>query len=495
MLRKERGATPMNKMNLAPRVSQQIAMTPQLLQSIRLLQLSTLELEQELRQALETNVMLEGEDDDMSAIEVDSQSGDDERQDVEVSGMDPSAESRVEADFDWSSRDSWSGGEPPADADGECWEARIGAAPQTDARLAALEQLQLVVRTEREAALCAAIIDAVDDNGYLGQPLDGIALQSALQPLPDDAEMGAALTLVQSVEPTGFAARDLRECLQLQISATPAATPGRTLAQTLVAEHLDALGAHDYAALGAELGVDALQLHAALDLILSLNPKPASALAAGAEAALPDLIVTGTPGSWRVELNAERLPRVRVNGAYERMLGSTAHRAMRDQLQEARWLVRGLEMRHDTLLRTGRAIFQRQQAFLENGEEGMVSLTLREIADSIGMHESTVCRVTSNKWVATPWGVYELKAFFPSQIAGRGQESSGTAVRAMIRRIINAENRTAPLSDGEITALLARQGIAVARRTVAKYREAMRIPPVKERLPRPAARRQLTMAG
>lgn len=484
----------MSKLNVQPRIGQHLAMTPQLLQSIRLLQLSTLELEQELRQALAQNVMLEGEDDDMSAVDVDTEAGDDERQDVEVSGIDPSADSRVEADFDWSSRESWSGGEPPADADGESWEARIGTPVTTDARLAALEQLQLVVRDEREAALCAAIIDAVDDNGYLIQPLDGIAFESALQPTPDLGELQAALALVQSVEPSGFAARDLRECLLLQLAVTAADTTGRALAQRLVADHLDALGSHDYAALGAELGVDALALHAALDLILSLNPKPASALAASAEAALPDLIVTGNAGSWRVELNTERLPRVRVNGTYERMLGATAHRAMREQLQEARWLVRGLEMRHDTLLRTGRAIFERQREFLSRGEEGMAPLTLREIADSIGMHESTVCRVTSNKWVATPWGVYELKAFFPSQIAGRGLESSGTAVKAMIRRIINAENRASPLSDGEITALLARQGIEVARRTVAKYREAMRIPPVKERLPRDATRR-LTVAG
>jgi RNA polymerase sigma-54 factor len=484
----------MNKLNARLRSSQHLAMTPQLLQSIRLLQLSTAELEQELRQSLAQNVMLEGEDDDMSGVALDPDADADERQDVEVTGIDTAADSRVEADFDWSGRESWSGGEPPVDADGESWEARIAAAPRSDARLAALDQLQFVVRTEREAAICAAIIDAVDDNGYLTQPLDGIALECALQPVPDAAELQAALKRVQGVDPSGFAARDLAECLQLQLAAMPAMTAGRALAQRIVADHLDALGAHDYAALGATLGVDALALHAALDLILSLNPKPASALAASAEAALPDLIVTGTPGVWRVELNTERLPRVRVNSTYERMLGGTAHRALRDQLQEARWLVRGLEMRHDTLLRTGRAIFERQREFLARGEEGMAPLTLREIADSIGMHESTVCRVTSNKWAATPWGVYELKAFFPSQIAGRGMESSGTAVKAMIRRIINAENRAAPLSDGEITALLARQGIEVARRTVAKYREAMRIPPLKDRLPRPAGRR-LSVAG
>ncbi|NKF24082.1 RNA polymerase factor sigma-54 [Solimonas marina] len=484
----------MNKLNTQARISQQVAMTPQLLQSIRLLQLSTIELEQELQQALAQNVMLEGEDDEMGGVDVDPAADEAQRQDVEVSGVDPAAEARVEADYDWSTRDSWSGGEPPADADGESWEARLTAAPQTDARLVALEQLQLVVADERQAALCTAIVDAVDDNGYLTQPLDGIALESALRPLPDARELQAALALVQGVEPSGFAARDLRECLLLQLAALPAATPGRALAQQVVDAHLDALGAHDYAEVGNALGVDAVDLHAALDLILSLNPKPASALAAPADAALPDLIVSGTPGAWRVELNVERLPRVRVNAAYERMLGATAHRALRDQLQEARWLVRGLEMRHDTLLRTGRAIFERQAEFLARGEEGMASLTLREIADRIGMHESTVCRVTTNKWVATPWGVYELKAFFPSQIAGRGLESSGTAVKAMIRRIINAENATSPLSDGEITALLARQGIEVARRTVAKYREAMRIPPVKERLPRDAVRR-LSVAG
>ncbi|WP_245586266.1 RNA polymerase factor sigma-54 [Solimonas soli] len=481
-------------MNMQARVSQQIAMTPQLLQSIRLLQLSTLELEQELRQALAQNVMLEGEDDVDESVACDDAAARDERQDVEVSGCDAAATGRVEADFDWSSRESWSGGEPRDDEDGEPWQARLAAPAQTDARLAALDQLQLVVRSEREAALCTALVDAVDDNGYLTQPLDGIAAESGLQPPPGPAEVEAALRLVQGVEPSGFAARDLRECLLLQLAAQPAATAGRELAQRIVAAHLDQLGAHDHAGLGEALGVDALALHAALDLILSLDPKPARALTAAAEAALPDLIVSGAPGAWRVELNAERLPRVRVNAAYERMLGATAHRAMREQLQEARWLVRGLEMRNDTLLRAGRAIFERQQAFLEKGEEGMVALTLREIADSIGMHESTVCRVSNNKWVATPWGVYELKAFFPSQIAGRGIESSGTAVRAMIRKIINAENRQAPLSDGDIAALLARQGVEVARRTVAKYREAMRIPAVKDRLPKTATRR-LPMTG
>ncbi|SEQ62369.1 RNA polymerase, sigma 54 subunit, RpoN/SigL [Solimonas aquatica] len=484
----------MSKVQIQGRLGQQMAMTPQLLQSIRLLQLSSLELEQELRQALQSNVMLEGDldlvdEEQPEQTESEPQTPDEE---TEVSGQDADARAKVEADFDWSSAESWSGGEPPEE-DGESWEARLPAQAVADARVAALAQLQLMVRSPREAALVAAIVEAVDDNGYLEESLDDIAARCALQPAPQAEEMDAALRLVQSVEPSGFAARDLRECLRLQLAQQPRGA-ARTLAGEIIDEHLELLAAHDYAALGAALQVDAVELHGALDLLLSLNPKPGSGLAAAAEAALPDLIVTGTPGAWKVELNAERLPRLRVNRLYERTIANSSHRALRDQLQEARWLVRGLEMRHDTLLRTGRAIFERQQAFLERGEEGMAPLTLREIAERIGMHESTVCRVTTNKWVQTPWGVYELKAFFPSQIAGREGDTSGTAVKAMIRRIINAENRQAPLSDGQIGALLARQGVRIARRTVAKYREGMRIPAVKDRLPS-ASTARLPIAG
>ena len=477
----------MSKLQATARLQQQIAMTPQLLQSIRLLQLSTLELEQELRTALEQNVMLEAAESDEDAAELEQDDSDRDAtelpDDDEVSGCDAAASSKVEADFDWSSRESWSGGEPHGDEDGESWQSRLPMPVETDARVAALKQLELIVRSQREALIAAAIVDAVDDNGYLEQPLDGIAMQSRIEPPPTHAEMERVLELVQSVEPTGFAARDLRECLQLQLDVLPRGTPGRLLASRLVADQLDAVAARDYLKLATALEVDAVDLDLALELLLSLNPKPAAVIAAAADAALPDVIVSGARGMWKVELNTERLPRVRVNGRYERMLGGTAHAALRDQLQEARWLVRGLEMRHDTLLRATRAIFERQQAFLERGEEGMVSLTLREIADSIGMHESTICRITHNKWVQTPWGVYELKAFFPSQIsgAGTGADTSGTAVKAMIRRIIDGEKAQAPLCDGDIAALLARKGVQVARRTVAKYREAMRIPAVKDR--------------
>ena len=479
------------KAHVRQQMGQQLAMTPQLLQSIRLLQLSKLELEQELRQALETNVMLEDamdeadEDEGADAPEPMADAAGSDTTHAEVSGIDAGAHAQVEADFEWSSADSWSGGEP-MDEDGESWEARTPIAETQDARVAALAQLQLVVRTPRQARLIEVMLDAVDDNGYLTQPLDGIALESGLAPLPQEDELESVLELLQSVEPTGFGARDLRECLLLQLRARPAQTRGLALAEFIVAACLDRVASGDFAELRSALGIDALELHDALDLILSLNPKPGAALAAAAQAVVPDLVVSGRRGAWKLELSNGRMPRLRVNRLYERSIAQAAgHKALRDQLQEARWLVRGLEMRHDTLLRAARAIFERQTGFLERGEEGMAPLTLREVAETIGMHESTICRVTSQKWIQTPWGVYELKAFFASQIAGRAGgegETSGTAVKAMIRKIINGESRNSPLCDGEITAILARNGVQVARRTVAKYREAMRIAPVKERV-------------
>lgn len=236
-------------------------------------------------------------------------------------------------------------------------------------------------------------------------------------------------------------------------------------------------------------------MKAAFNLIIALDPKPGASQGAPAEAAIPDVIVSGRPGAWKVELNQDRLPRIRVNGAYERAVLGSAHKALKDKLQEARWLVRGLEMRHETLLKTAQAVFARQKGFLESGEEKMVPLTLREVAEAIGMHESTVCRVTTAKFIQTPWGVYDFKSFFPSQITGSSTEASGTAVKAMIRRIIGGESRHSPLCDGAIAALLLRQGIRVARRTVAKYREAMKIAPATARREVPPRRGQLRLVA
>ncbi len=485
------------KPNLRMQVGQSQVMTQQLLQSIRLLQLTSQELELEVTQALDSNLLLEAEESETvdevpSNFEVASDTSatpaPSEAPAAEVSGADPTARNEVEADFDWSSSESWSGGEP-LDEDGESAASRIPDAVPTDPRLQVLSQLQLAVTDPRQAELCAALIDAVDDSGYLSETLETI-LDKIPAPAVGEAyalsELQAALALVQSMEPTGFAARNLSECLMLQLQALPASTPGRVLALLIVGEHMDALGSLTEGALAERLDYRRDQVHLALALIKSLDPKPGASGADGAQAVVPEIIVSGQRGAWRVELNPETLPRVRINRSYERAISgpgsSSQYKALRDQLNEARWLVRGLEMRQDTLIRTARVVFERQREFLSKGEEAMAPLNLMDVAEAIGVHESTVSRVVANKYALTPWGVYPLKAFFPVQIAGREADTSGTAVRAMIRKIIDAENRARPLSDGDVAALLARRGVNVARRTVAKYREGMRIPPAPERM-------------
>lgn len=488
--------------NIKPQMKMQAGqsqvMTQQLLQSIRLLQLTSQELEMEVRQALDTNLMLEAEEADETENDIDAgadrvaAAAEAEPAAVEVSGADAGAHEHVEADFDWSSSESWTGGEP-VDEDGESSASRVPEALPTDPRLMALSQLQLVVADVRTAELVAAIIDAVDDSGYLVESLASLLEKLREKQLPPEApytlaELEAALQLVQSVEPTGFAARSLSECLSLQLQALPRQTPGRTLALRIVGEHLEELGALTEHALAAAVDHRVDQVHQALVLIKALDPKPGTAAAMPAQAVVPEVIVSGQRGAWRVELNPGTLPRVRINGGYEKAIGGAGqHRALRDQLNEARWLVRGLEMRQETLIKTARVVFERQAGFLKSGEEAMAPLNLMDVAEAIGVHESTVSRVVANKYALTPWGVYPLKAFFPVQIAGRDADTSGTAVRAMIRKIIDAENRMNPLSDGDIAALLARRGVNVARRTVAKYREGMRIAAAPARMQRSQA--------
>lgn len=485
------------KLNI--RATQQQLMTPQLLQSIRLLQLSSLELEQEVRQALESNVMLEeGEDGEEEAVpaamdEAPADPAAGESTEAAVTGCDAGAPDRVEADFDWSSAESWSGGEPPADEDGPL-ESRLPARNAEDLCMRALAQLRLVVDDEREARLVSALIEQIDDNGYLAAPLAGI-----LAALPPEwqvtmSELESALARVQSVEPTGFGARDLRECLLLQLAEFAEGTPGLDTARRIVAGCLESVAGRDPAESARALGCCIEEFGLAMRLVRALDPKPGSTVREPAQNVVPDVLVSGSGNAWKVELNPHTLPRVRVNTLYERLMSGASHRALRDNLQEARWLVRGLQMRHETLLNTARAVFARQCEFLRQGEEGMAPLTLREVAQQIGMHESTVCRVVSNKFVQTPWGIYPMKAFFPSQIARAEGETSGVAVRAMIRRIVDAENRAQPLCDGDIAALLARKGVRVARRTVAKYREAMKIAPAPQRAS-PPQKGALALAG
>lgn len=472
------------KTNIKIQQSTGIALTPQLLQSIRLLQLSAQELEQEVEQALEDNVLLERDEEAVSAVEsIDSVAEvADDSIEVPVSGCDAAATERVEADYDWSSSESWSGGEPSAD--GESFEARQPNEPVQDARVAALAQLELMLNDPIEQQLAVLLVAHVDDNGYLECALPDILAQQPAGLNASLSQLEQVLGKVQSVEPTGFAARDLRECLLLQLEALPGGISGRNLAEQLVDGYLERVAARDFLALRRELGASEQKFIDAMELIRTLDPKPGASRVEPAQAVVPDLVVSGHQGHWKVELNPVNLPRLRVNSAYSQQLAGAGHRRMAEQLQQARWLVRGLQMRHETLLKTAQFIFERQSGFLHSGELGMLPLTLREVAEAIEMHESTVCRVTSNKYVQTPWGVYALKDFFPSSIA-RGDadapDTSGVAVRAMIRNIVDNERPDAPLCDGEITAILRRSGVVLVRRTVAKYREAMKIAPAKER--------------
>lgn len=485
------------KQSLGVRVTQNMVLTPQLLQSIRLLQLSAMELEQEMDQALEDNVMLEAEEHEAAAVDLAVPPQDEAEQAclVAATGCDANAHSEVEADFDWSSAESWSGGEPRDEDDEEHWTARTAAPAAADARIGAIEQLRMLVDTDREARIVEAIVEQIDDNGYLECSLGEIAARLGLDFDATADELEAGLKQVQSVEPTGFGARSLSECLSLQLDQLPAGTYGKELAKYLVTHCLDRIAQRRLEDVRRELGVSEAELKAAFNLILALDPKPGASQGAPAQAAIPDVMVSGRPGAWKVELNPQRLPRLRVNNAYERAVTGSGHKALKDKLQEARWLVRGLEMRHETLLKTACAVFERQKGFLESGEEKMVPLTLREIAEAIGMHESTVCRVTMSKFIQTPWGVYDFKAFFPSQITGSACEASGTAVKAMIRRIVDGESIAKPLCDGDIAAILLRKGIRVARRTVAKYREAMKIAPATGRREPPVRRGRLVLAG
>lgn len=476
------------KPNLKLHIGQQMSLSPQLVQSIRLLQLSSLELEQEVASALESNPLIEA---DPTPVAEDHRNcasvvGDavalaaDTPSEAASPASEPSVGgSDVDVDDSFAVAEAWSsaGSDSDDEDDGGPYRRVAAAEPGLRARIEA--EAALDIETEAEAQALVAVLEAIDDAGYLRQSIAELAEASKL-PAPLIAR---ALDLVKRAGPTGFAAANLQECLLEQLEEVRVGTPGKNLAEILVMEHLQALGARNLEPLRMSLGASPEKFRAAIALIRSLNPKPG---AEGEEEStryvVPDVLVSGSAGAWKVELNPAVLPRVRLNRMYEQILSTAGNaRGLKDKLNEARWLVRGLEMRHETLLKTARVIFERQSAFLTTGEVAMRPLTLREVAQAIEMHESTVSRVTTAKYALTPWGVFELKHFFSVSLAGGEAEASGVAVRAMIRQLVDAENTAKPLCDGAISAILGRKGVSVARRTVAKYREAMKIPAAPER--------------
>ena len=348
--------------------------------------------------------------------------------------------------------------------------------------------MSLTRLSDTDRVIAAALIDAVDDDGYLVLSLEDIrqGLDSRHQEVTLE-EIEAVLRQIQNLDPPGVAARGLSESLAIQLRQLPAGAEWREAALTLVNGHLHLLASKNYAKLMATLGLGKHELQSVIDLIRSLSPRPGAAVQSSApEYVIPDVFVRKERGAWKVELNPEAAPRLRINSQYANLIrradDSADNHTLKSHLQEARWFIKSLLNRSETLLKTATCIVERQRGFLEHGEEAMKPMVLADVAHTIGMHESTISRVTMRKYMHTPRGLFELKYFFSSHVhTASGSEASSTAIRAVLRRLIASENPARPLSDQKLKEILSDQGIGIARRTVAKYREAMAIPSSTER--------------
>ncbi len=503
------------KQSLQLKLGQHLTMTPQLQQAIRLLQLSAMELSVEIQDALESNMMLEVadgaddyEDPSFSAAEpTASASGDDGEfepsfeSSFEVGGGDPvETESHavsedipdelpVDSDWDEIYDTLTTSGTSTGNRDGEDGDYERASVTPPTLREHLLWQVNLTPLSDRDRAIAVTIVDDLDGAGYLTSPLEELAatVSAAIKDDIEADEVQAILRLVQGLEPNGVAARDLRECLLLQLAQLPADTPWLAETRRCVSDYMEMLASRDYNQLMRRLKLAREELAEVIALIQSLNPRPGSQYSEEqTEYIVPDVFVFKVKDRWRVELNAETMPPLRVNPYYASMIkradNSEGNNSLRTHLQEARWFIKSLQSRSETLLRVATAIVERQRAFLEHGEEAMKPLVLHDIAEALEMHESTISRVTTRKYMHTPRGIFELKYFFSSHVSTTlGGEASSTAIRAVIKKLIAAENVQKPLSDHKIAELLSEQGVQVARRTVAKYREAMSIPPSNER--------------
>ncbi|HJV75329.1 MAG TPA: RNA polymerase factor sigma-54 [Noviherbaspirillum sp.] len=491
------------KQTLQLRISQHLALTPQLQQSIRLLQLSTLELHQELEQILSENPLLERVDDPLDhsvrllADGAISSSPTSNGSATETSGAEAASSGAETAERDFDAGDT---ADTPPNGEND-WSfddvARTSKAPEDDdarpqleaheitLREHLLEQMRVTVREPRDRALIELIIDALNDNGYLEESLEEIHAR-----LPEELEieledLAFALKLLQSFDPAGVGARNASECLAIQIRRFPKVPMvTRRRALDIVEHHLALFAQRDFNKLKKILDCDDEDLREAQHVIKCCNPHPGALFAADtSDYVVPDVIVKKSKNGWQVTLNHEVMPRLRVNALYANILKQNkGEGSLTSQLQEAKWLIKNMRQRFDTILRVAQAIVDRQRNFFSHGAVAMRPLVLREIADTLGLHESTISRVTTQKYMLTPHGMFELKYFFGSHVATEaGGEASSTAIRALIKQLIGAEDPKNPFSDSKIADMLGEQGMVVARRTVAKYREALKIPPVNLR--------------
>ncbi|PSV26663.1 MULTISPECIES: RNA polymerase factor sigma-54 [unclassified Photobacterium] len=484
------------KTSLQLKLGQQLAMTPQLQQAIRLLQLSTLDLQQEIQEALDGNPLLELEEnedlstnDDKAATESSTDDASDNIDDIEsfdTADVIDTNEMPEELPVDTTWDDVYSAGTGSTgialDDDIPAYQGETTESLQDYL----MWQVQLTPFSETDLAIATAIIDAVDEKGYLSCSAEDI-----LESFDDDEleldEVEAVLKRVQQFDPLGVASRNLQECLLLQLATYPKETQWLTEAKMLLSDHIALLGNRDYRQLMRETKLKEADLKAVMALIHSLDPRPGNrVIHSDTEYVVPDVSVFKDHGKWVVTINPDSVPRIKVNEQYAALSKNTRNSAdsqfIRTHLQDAKWLIKSLESRNETLLKVARCIVEHQQDFFEYGEEAMKPMVLNDIALAVEMHESTISRVTTQKYMHTPRGIFELKYFFSSHVStDNGGECSSTAIRALVKKLVAAENQAKPLSDSKIATLLAEQGIMVARRTIAKYRESLGIPPSNQR--------------
>jgi RNA polymerase sigma-54 factor len=480
------------KQTLQLRIGQQLTMTPQLQQAIRLLQLSTLELQTEVQDALESNPMLEQEDGENDLPETENSAADtaeassDSTQGAE--GSNETIPDELPTDSNWD--DTFDTGTVSSSAPDQAntrdiFETITVSSGGIHGHLT--WQLELTHFSETDTLIAHTIIDAIDDSGYLSTSIQEItdSLDKSLEVEPDEVQ--AVLHRIQQFDPVGIGARNLQECLQLQLQQFNKDTPWLREAKILIRDYFGLLSNRDFSKLGRKMKLSTNALKKVIDFIQGLNPRPGAQFNdTEPEYIVPDVYVTKKNGKWTVELNAESIPKLRINSLYANMVkrgsNSKDNNYLRDNLQEARWFLKSLQSRHETLMKVANCIIERQRGFLDHGEEAMRPLVLRSIAEAIDMHESTISRVTTRKYMHTPRGIFELKFFFSSHVSTEaGGECSATAIRAIIKKLVAAENPSKPLSDNKMASVLAEQGINVARRTIAKYREALSISPSNER--------------
>ena len=476
------------KHSLQLKLSQHLTLTPQLQQSIRLLQLSTLELNQEIETFLQDNPLLERDDEDDAPVPpltlTPTTTSSTESESAPAPTESEPTIDRAASETDWSLDDGY-GSYSGQDGDDDS-EAPQASAEPAKLRDHLLDQINLMQMPDRDKRIIAFLIDNLDDDGYMTQDLVELAALLPAELEIDAEELTIGLKYLQSLDPPGVGARNLRECLALQLEALPEDTPYQQEALLVVTQHLDVFAARDYFRLKKLLRCDDDMLRTIQAVIIGLNPRPAGNFS-GSETRyiIPDVVVRKTKGLWVAALNPEAMPKLRINRMYADILHrnrDASFQQLAGQLQEAKWLIKNVQQRFDTILRVSQAIVDRQRHFFEHGEVAMRPLVLREIADTLSLHESTVSRVTTQKFMLTPRGIFELKYFFGSHVSTEtGGACSATAIRALIRQMVAEEDSRKPLSDSQISEVLGKQGIMVARRTIAKYRESLQILPVNLR--------------